>query len=557
MNDQDLNFLEFTNFRRFQNFPKVEFGDITFLVGKNNSGKSTFVKAILLITNYLKSNTVDKLNFNENGVENLNIVTFERALCKSSNEDQIEFKFKLDDLEVHLVITGKTDPSDPLSLSKRKDLSEADVMELSIYDHNSLFSVSLKPQSQEIRISQQGEYMYTIGETNLSLAQKEREAIIKDLTTIKDKLSKEFIELNSTLEKIEKNIKSLLIEEKNDSLNFSVETIYNESNLFEIFNSAETSLQALYHTFNPYLESSQNLDSVVEEDEYLYATAAEDEFLDMVAEPSNDYDINKNSSKSENRNSEEVDTLQNLRYYYQNRNGVSKFFKKIKSFVENHELAYLPASLNKQSPLFSIRDEKNALAQSIHDLYQLDVRNNTVIQGFINKWLVAFEIGDSFDIKSHEGESYEVILQSYGVKLSLADKGMGSIQVALLIFRLATVIYKNESQGKEIIIVIEEPELNLHPALQSKLCDLFYEVFDQYKIRFIIETHSEYLVRKTQLFVKEKDLAILPNENPFSVLYFDKDLEVWAMKYREDGKFSNDFGSGFFDESSNLAFELM
>lgn len=459
MNNHDLNFLEFTNFRRFQNFPKVEFGDITFLVGKNNSGKSTFVKAILLITNYLKSNTVDKLNFNENGVENLNIVTFERALCKSSTEDQIEFKFKLDDLEFHLVITGKTDPSDPLSLTKRKDLSEADVMELSIYDHNSLFSVSLKPQSQEIRISQQGECLYTIGETNLSLAQTEREAIIKDLTTINDKLSKEYIELNSTLEKIEKNIKSLLIEEKNDSLNFSVETIYNDSNLFEIFNSAETSLQALYHTCNPNSESTQHFDNnVVEEDEYLYGTAADDEFLDMVAEPSNNYDVNENSLKSENRNSEDSDTLQNLIYYYQNRIGVSKFFKKIKNFIENHELAYLPASLNKQSALFSIRDDKNALAQSIHALYQMDVMSNPIIAGFVNKWLVAFEIGDSFTIIPYAGESYQIDLQSHGLTVSLADKGMGSIQAALLIFRLATVIYRNETKGKEIIIVIEEPE---------------------------------------------------------------------------------------------------
>ena len=42
------NSLHFKHFRKFKDFQTLEFNDITFLVGKNNSGKSTFVKAILL-----------------------------------------------------------------------------------------------------------------------------------------------------------------------------------------------------------------------------------------------------------------------------------------------------------------------------------------------------------------------------------------------------------------------------------------------------------------------------------------------------------------------------
>ena len=47
----NLNYLptiSFTNFRRFANFPKIDLGEITILVGGNNSGKSTIVKALLL-----------------------------------------------------------------------------------------------------------------------------------------------------------------------------------------------------------------------------------------------------------------------------------------------------------------------------------------------------------------------------------------------------------------------------------------------------------------------------------------------------------------------------
>ena len=45
----------FKNFRKFENFPTIELGDITILVGGNNAGKSTVVKAILLITEFLKT----------------------------------------------------------------------------------------------------------------------------------------------------------------------------------------------------------------------------------------------------------------------------------------------------------------------------------------------------------------------------------------------------------------------------------------------------------------------------------------------------------------------
>ena len=41
------NKIGFSNFRKFANFPEIDLGDITILVGGNNSGKSTLVKAFL------------------------------------------------------------------------------------------------------------------------------------------------------------------------------------------------------------------------------------------------------------------------------------------------------------------------------------------------------------------------------------------------------------------------------------------------------------------------------------------------------------------------------
>ena len=45
--------ISFKNFRKFKDFPNMELGPITILVGANNAGKSTVVKAILSILDFL------------------------------------------------------------------------------------------------------------------------------------------------------------------------------------------------------------------------------------------------------------------------------------------------------------------------------------------------------------------------------------------------------------------------------------------------------------------------------------------------------------------------
>ena len=53
----------FKNFRRFENFPLLEFGNITYMVGRNNSGKSTMVKALLLVIDYLQNQLDETFSF--------------------------------------------------------------------------------------------------------------------------------------------------------------------------------------------------------------------------------------------------------------------------------------------------------------------------------------------------------------------------------------------------------------------------------------------------------------------------------------------------------------
>ena len=59
----------FKNFRRFEEFPTLEFGDVTYLVVRNNSGKSTMVKAHILMMNYLQNQLHNTFSFENEVVD--------------------------------------------------------------------------------------------------------------------------------------------------------------------------------------------------------------------------------------------------------------------------------------------------------------------------------------------------------------------------------------------------------------------------------------------------------------------------------------------------------
>jgi predicted ATPase len=146
--------------------------------------------------------------------------------------------------------------------------------------------------------------------------------------------------------------------------------------------------------------------------------------------------------------------------------------------------------------------------------------------------------------------------------MSVADAGMGTLQLLTVLLRMTSVLYDFfYSSNQSSIIIFEEPELNIHPALQSKLADLFYEVhcLSDGKINIVVETHSEYVIRRSQVLVAENKLETQPNQNPFKIYYFNDegDKKHYKIDYDEDGILKKNFGNGFFDEASSNTLKLL
>ena len=241
-----------------------------------------------------------------------------------------------------------------------------------------------------------------------------------------------------------------------------------------------------------------------------------------------------------------------------------KYFKQNKQAEISVEYIYAHAVT--QTILFSAKDTNDYHVKTIHEYANLQVGIGSPSYEFIIKWMKTFKIGQDYKITSVGGEAHLVKIQNFdGAWVNLADKGMGSIQLMILLFRIATKMAEAGIGygGKTVIslLIIEEPEQNLHPMLQSELADFFYSLNKDYGFQFIIETHSEYLIRKSQVLVAKEHFASqeeLLKASPFKVIYFPSDGKLpYDMLYRPDGKFENEFGHGFFDEASNLIFDIL
>lgn len=202
---------------------------------------------------------------------------------------------------------------------------------------------------------------------------------------------------------------------------------------------------------------------------------------------------------------------------------------------------------------------------------------------FINKWIRAFGIGDrvSIDITS---EGYGAVIRLFKSSEDkkgrlLVDEGFGITKFVVTLINIEYVILSMQKRhgvysmitndgkisGKcrsYTTISIEEPENHLHPRFQSLLADMIVDAYKNYHVEFIVETHSEYLIRKLQTLVAKKELK--PNEVSLQYVY-DASPEnrpkgephVKNIAIRPDGTLQEPFGSGFFDEADNLAMDLL
>ncbi|WP_048059108.1 AAA family ATPase [Methanococcus vannielii] len=113
----------------------------------------------------------------------------------------------------------------------------------------------------------------------------------------------------------------------------------------------------------------------------------------------------------------------------------------------------------------------------------------------------------------------------------LVDMGYGISQILPILTMILVNFPKNKDSGENMYL-IEQPELHLHPAVHGNLADLFVDktLNDNKSSKMIIETHSEYLLKRLQELVLDPNNPI--TEEDISVYYVNKDKE-WVSDVKK------------------------
>ncbi len=156
-------------------------------------------------------------------------------------------------------------------------------------------------------------------------------------------------------------------------------------------------------------------------------------------------------------------------------------------------------------------------------LSEVKIERKDTLDEWINELCLGQSIEEPYVLKSKEVPEELEILARFAIKekssgdigpliVNLADLGSGVAQVLPV---LLLSLYSREKR----LIIVEQPELHLHPSAQTKLADLFVEsLFEPLSkderqreqiareprdVRFLIETHSEHVFLRLRRWIAQ------------------------------------------------------
>lgn len=553
----------FKNFRRFEKFDDMKLGKINIFVGRNNAGKSTVMKAIELFKGNLKHLSYIKMDrkrsidmrpafsFDTEETAEIHIDNFERALYNKAKRKEITLSAGYNDFHVEIVLDG---------VNMKKEDSFVSVPYSSIHFSNENMNV-MYDFSRGILDA----YFYRVTEANEEesdmLIAKERHynrmllTFSKYLSEIEEQISKiEPADLNKAAER-----QDLMTKKRN----YQQRVRFSQRQLQECQERLSKLQNFERKDIHIYIEDMQI------ETGRLRANVFQQIFDSMF-----DYaqlgnrGIVVNPEKENIVEDSEKDEMIDLIYTY--RSAIGRCARMVERNLTLFSTEYIPAHAASQKVIFLKDDKNDFLSATLNEFCKLHLRKSDAEWIFIKTWMEEhFEIGSDFVIDPIQGAGYTIkIIDGKTDKkgIDLADKGVGTIQLMTLLLRLA-VIMRGSTSGTTILI--EEPEQNIHPMLQEKLADLLLDFHNECEkkhknVQLIVETHSEYLVRRIQGIVSDanyKDEEELKS-NPFNIYYFDSgnnDLPWYKMEFETTGGFKPgcEFKPGFYNTAADLDMKII
>jgi predicted ATPase len=171
------------------------------------------------------------------------------------------------------------------------------------------------------------------------------------------------------------------------------------------------------------------------------------------------------------------------------------------------------------------------------------------LEEYVAKWLKDLGLIHSFSVKqiAEDSNLYKVVVKKNvtSSEVLITDVGFGVSQILPII---ALCFYAPIGST----VLIEQPEIHLHPSVQSGLADVFIDAMEKRKIQIVLESHSEHLLRRLQRRIAESKV-----ESSNIQLYFCKSdgatSRIEPLKFDLFGNIENWPDNFFGDELSEIA----
>ncbi len=122
------------------------------------------------------------------------------------------------------------------------------------------------------------------------------------------------------------------------------------------------------------------------------------------------------------------------------------------------------------------------------------------IDEYVAGWLKRLGLADDFRVETLDDNGRffvaKVRKSPTSPEVLLADVGFGVSQVLPV---LVLCFYVRPMST----VVLEQPDIHLHPSAQARLADVFIDAWKKYRIQILFESHGEHLLRRLQRRIAE------------------------------------------------------
>ena len=172
-------------------------------------------------------------------------------------------------------------------------------------------------------------------------------------------------------------------------------------------------------------------------------------------------------------------------------------------------------------------------------------RSHKPIEHRILEWLQKMELIHSFSLEpiaeNRKDYEFRVKKSRNSSEVLITDVGFGVSQL-LPVLVLCYYVPENST------IILEQPEIHLHPKVQSDLADVLIDVVKNRNVQIILESHSEHLLLRLMRRIAEEDISADQTALYFCQIH-DGTSEIEQLKVDEYGNISN-WPQDFFGDST-------